>query len=124
MATSKPSANIFGTFLDNVTPGPSKSSVDFERITKQAIEWSTGEASAPPTKLRETGPSPVSAILKAIDDAGAPLSVVAIAKRAELNADLVTAALKDAMFAGFIAQTTGSSGVAFDLTADGRAMLH
>jgi hypothetical protein len=124
MATSKPSANVFGTFLDNVTPGPSKSSVDFERITKQAIEWSTGETSASPAKSREAGPSPVGAILRAINDAGTPVSVVAIAKRAELNADLVTAALKDATFAGFITQTTGPSGVLFDLTADGRAMLH
>ena len=68
------------------------------------VEW-RGVGSA--HKVARNRTSPVSAILKAIDGAGAPLSVVAIAKRAELNADLVTAALKDAMFAGFITQVTG-----------------
>lgn len=134
MATAKPSANIFGTFLDNVAPGPSRSSVDFERITKQAIEWSSSQ-SAPGSGVDATGAplegvrggsgqGAVSVVLKSIDAAGSPLSVVAIAKRTTLGVDAVTAALRDATFAGLLTKKeTPDGGAVFDLTADGRDLI-
>ena|ERR1700722_13976093 len=133
MATSKPSANVFGTFLENIAPGPSKSAADFDQITKQAIEWSTSTNSAPVQSeppghsgsfVRNPGSGAISAILKSINGAGMPLSVVLIAKKAGLDVDTVTVALRDAVFAGLIAQVTSpTGGVLFNLTDDGLAML-
>ncbi len=134
MATSKPSANIFGTFLENVSPDPSKSTVDFGQITKQAIDWSNkhdtfNPAPAPAvgsgsSAIPVTSPIPVMEVLKFIDDAGTPQSLASIVKKTALSVDVVTAVLRDASFAGLLVQNTAGENVTFALTSQGRGMLH
>jgi hypothetical protein len=131
MATAKQSANIFGTFLENITPGPSKKPVDFEQITKQAIDWSSSQGprpsstEAPAADQGRAGSNDINVVLRSIDAAGSPLSVASIAKSTKLDVDALTTALRDATFAGLLArQDAPGGGVIFALTPDGHDLIH
>lgn len=124
MSPSKPSANVFGTFLESVSTAPSRSAVDLYQITKQAIEWSNrlGDATKP-EPATSPGAGPVEAILRSIADAKAPLSFGDIVKATGLSIDATAAALRDATTAGLANATSASGAAAFDLTPAGRDVV-
>jgi len=116
MSTVKPSANVFGTFLDNVSSTPSKPSLDWDSVTKQAIQWSSDQAS------RE-GSGAVSAVLAAIAQAGSPQSVATIVSSTKLSIDAVTGALLSAQSTGMVQQVGAGGDTKFELTAAGKDAL-
>lgn len=116
MSTAKPSANVFGTFLDNVSSTPSKPSLDWDSVTKQAIQWYTDQAS-------RDGGGAVSAVLRAMAEAGSPQSVATIVSSTKLSIDAVTSALSSAQSIGMVQQVVTGGAIKFELTAAGRDAL-
>jgi hypothetical protein len=119
MSTAKPSANVFGTFLDNVSSTPSKKSLDWDSVAQQAIEWSTGPTQG--QTAHQDGA--VSIMLRAIAASGAPQSVAAIVSSTKLSIDAVTSALLSAQTIGLVQQVGSGGDTKFELTAAGRDVL-
>lgn len=119
MSATKSSANVFGTFLDNVLSTPSKKSVDWDSVAQQAIEWST----VPNQDQASNRDGAVSVLLRAIDRSGAPQSVAAIVSSTKLSIDAVTSALLSAKSIGLVEEVGTPGNTRFKLTADGKSAL-
>jgi len=123
--SGKSSADIFGTFLKNVAPGPSQPATDLSRLTQGVIDWSSrqqGATEAASAPARSPGVIP--RLARTIADAGAPLSIIALVKATGLEVDTVASSLRDATATGLLRALDQPDGTrVFDLTADGRQLL-
>ncbi len=148
MQASKSSgANIFGTFLETVSPGSSKPSGDsppsgdLSKMTEafrdflKTVQALPAEPAAAAAKPEETGqeqkstpasanPPVIPRLLRAIADAKAALSIVTLVKATGLDVDAAAAALRDATAAGLLQAEEGRDGSRlFGLTPAGKELL-
>jgi hypothetical protein len=120
----KSSANIFGTFLTTVQPGPSKPDVDLSRLTQSVIDWSERQQSAESLTPPGGTPAVIPKLARAITDAAAPLSIIELVKSTNLDVDTVASALRDATATGLLQLKEQPDGTRlFSLTPDGRQLL-
>jgi predicted transcriptional regulator len=95
-----------------------------DQITKQAIGWSTRQQEMnAPESAQNAGSGAIIAILKSIDAAKKPLSIISIVKATNLGIDPAAAAIRDAVTTGLVSSHTQPDGVEFDLTAAGRSLI-
>ena len=125
MSRKEAGANIFGTFLKNIQPGPSKSSVDLSQLTENVIDWSTQQDSKAIQSATPSGnPAVIPQLLRAIDEAATPLSIIKLVEKTSLKVDTVASALRDATATGLLqAVEQPDGGRLFQLTPDGRQLL-
>jgi predicted transcriptional regulator len=122
--TAKQSANVFGTFLDTVSSAPSKSVVDLDAVTSQALGWfSKPQPNGPTPKPEGVEGGPIVTLLKAIDAAKQPISIAGIVKSSSLNVDAAAVAIRDALATGLIKDSRSEAGVAYEVTAMGRSLI-
>jgi DNA-binding MarR family transcriptional regulator len=114
MAGKSTRANLFGTFLDTVSSGRSKSDLDISKLAQSVINWS---------KLQDAGEGAVSRVLRALEQQSSSSSIGALVRATGLDLDTVLKALDDAAAKGLIKSDTSEDGHLYRLTASGRDVL-
>lgn len=121
----KAGADIFGTFLKNVTPEPSTSSTDLSRLTQSVVEWAGRQQGTRVTEASPaSSPGVIARLAQAIADAGSSVSVIALVEATHLDVDTVASALRDATATGLLRVEERPEGTRlFDLTPEGHQLL-
>ena len=114
MAGKSSRANLFGTFLDTVSSGRSKSDFDISKLAESVINWS---------KLQEAGEGAVARLLRALESQPAAASIGALVRATGLDLDTVLKTLDDAAAKGLLRSEASEDGHLYRLTASGRDAL-
>ena len=114
MAGKSSRANLFGTFLDTVSPGRSKSDFDVSKLAESVINWS---------KQQDAGEGAVTRVLRALEQQPGAASIGTLVRATGLDLDTVLKALDDAGAKGLVKSDASEDGHLYRLTASGRDAL-